>query len=130
MKTYSKKTEKTTNIVNFVTKRRNHCEGKAQQFEQHTMEEFARFVKALTATEAADKPGMQARWSMVNPTTLEMFIADSLKRGKNLFKLEQEVIVIDEFLRWIYRQNKSRYPHVCKDALAVMERLNRVETWD
>lgn len=130
MKTNNTTTENANYIWNFVNTRRNKAPEMARPFETKTLIEFAGFVKKLTLIEAAEMDGQEARWSKVTPHTLHAFMEDSLKRGKNIFKLWQEVEVIDLFLGWIYRRHNLRYKHVCKEAKAIMERMNKPETWD
>lgn len=130
MKTNSNPTEKANYIWNFVNTRRNKAPEMARPFETNTLIEFAVFVKKLTMTEAAETDGQVARWSKVTPHTMHAYLEDSLKRGKNVFKLEQEVLVIDSFLGWIYRRHNMRYKKICKEAITMMELLNRTSTWD
>lgn len=123
MKTYSNNNENGNYIWKFVNTRRNKAEAMAQPFETHTLHAFAKFVKELTTIEAELTNGQEARWSKVTAHTLEKYIEDSLRRGKSLFKLEQEVQVIDEFLKWTYRSEKKRYTQVCKAAIEITYKL-------
>ena len=107
----------------------NYC-ATWKDFEERTLKTFANFLKGLEITEANRKNGQKAQWSRITPRTLSKYIHFLLNERKtNTFQIQQQVLVIDSFLRWAYETENKHYRNICDAAIKQTYIMNNVLNW-
>lgn len=128
-------TQKTTpesinHVANFVWNRGVKQHPKAHEFELQTLNKFVAAIRQMAEEDNGKRNGQQARWSKVTSGTMMRYVEMMCKRNQNTFRTEQEVYVIDDFLKYTYRQARKRYTNICESAITTVLKLNNREYWD